>query len=144
MARRRSYRDDRNYDDRYYDNRGYSNGGGRRRGGYSYRNRRSRRSSEREVEVITFGLILVLFLAQIVTALSTVLILVLGGFVLLGSAFYQSSRRWRVNPMTWIGGATMMIFGILGFQGQPVPLGPLLPLLVFAAVIIASFMTGEF
>jgi hypothetical protein len=100
------------------------------------------------VEVVTFGLIIVLFALQLLssTAFSTEIILLLGGFLLLGSAVYQSSRRWRVNPMTWIGGASMLIFGILAVQTGVVPLGlgPLLPLLIFAAVIIASFLTGEF
>jgi hypothetical protein len=137
MARRRYARDD------YYDDRP------RRRsssyGGYSNR-RRSRRSSERQVELFSFLAIVVLFLLQLMagTAFPTMTILLLGAMVLLGSALYQSSRRWRVNPMTWVGGALMLVFAVLGLQGTPVPLGPLLPLAIFGAVLVASFVTGEF
>jgi uncharacterized membrane protein YhaH (DUF805 family) len=137
MARRRYARDD------YYDDRPRSY---RRRTSYGYSRRRSRRSSERQVEMFSFLAIVLLFILQLMAgaAFSTVTILLLGSLVLLGSASYQTSRRWRVNPMTWIGGALMLVFAILGMQGNPVPLGPLLPLGIFAAVLVASFVTGEF
>jgi len=130
---------------RRYSNNRYASGS-RSRSNYSYRSRRTRRSAEREVEVISFGLIIVLFLAQLVfaAAFTTQLILLLGGIVLLGSAFYQSSRRWRVNPMTWIGGIAMFTFAILSYQTGVVPLGAILPLLIFGVVIVSSFLTGEF
>lgn len=138
MARRRYARDD-YYDDRPRRRRSYSYGG------YSNR-RRSRRSSERQVELFSFLAIVVLFLLQLMagTAFPTMTILLLGAMVLLGSAIYQSSRRWRVNPMTWVGGALMLVFAVLGLQGTPIPLGPLLPLAIFGAVLVASFVTGEF
>jgi hypothetical protein len=142
MTRRRTYRSNRDYDYRDRDSQYRS----RRR--YSYNNRRSRRTSERQVEVITFGLVVLLFLAQLSFrgAFTTPVILILGAVVLLGSAIYQSQRRWRVNPMTWIGGASMLIFGVLALQSGQVAfgLGPLLPLGIFAAVLVASFVSGEF
>lgn len=136
MARRRSYaRDDYYYDDRP-----------RRRSSSYYNRRRSRRSSERQVELFSFMAIVLLFLLQLMagTAFPTMTTLLLGSIVLLGSAIYQSSRRWRVNPMTWIGGALMLVFAVLGMQGGTIPLGPLLPLAIFGAVLVASFITGEF
>jgi hypothetical protein len=135
MARRRSYARDDYYDDRPR----------RRSSSYSNR-RRSRRSSERQVELFSFLAIVMLFLLQLMagSAFPTMTILLLGSIVLLGSAIYQSSRNWRVNPMTWIGGALMLVFAVLGMQGGAVPLGPLLPLVIFAAVLVASFVTGEF
>lgn len=126
----------------------YSRRSGYYRSGYSSYSRRNRRREERMVEVVTFGLIIVLFILQLVsaTAFNTQIILLLGGFLLLGSAVYQSSRRWRVNPMTWFGGGAMLLCGVLALQTGVVPfgLGPLLPLLIFGAVIAASFITGEF
>jgi hypothetical protein len=134
MARRRTYRDD-----EYYDR-------PRRRRSTSNGRRRSRRSSERQVELFSFLAIVVLFLLQLFSgaAFPTMTILLLGSLVLLGSAFYQSSRGWRVNPMTWIGGTLMLVFAVLAMQGNAIPLGTLLPLAIFGAVLVASFLTGEF
>jgi hypothetical protein len=64
---------------------------------------------------------------------------------MVGAAVFQWQRRWRVNPVTWIGGAIMLIAGIASlYYRTPLPLGMLLPIGVFALVIVASAVTGEF
>jgi len=120
-----------------------SSSGGRR---VSYR-RRERRSEERQIETLTFGLIIVLFVLTFMFESlrnNPTMVTVIAGAILVGSAVYQWQRRFRVNPMTWFGGAIMLGAGLLGFQGgRGVPLGIFLPILVFGGVILASLVTGE-
>jgi hypothetical protein len=106
--------------------------------------RRERRSEERRIELASFGLIIVLFAITLVYPLSPSTVAFIGGGILTGSAVYQSQRRWRVNPMTWIGGIVLLILGVFGLQGRTVSYNMLLPLAVFGLVILASFLTGEF
>jgi hypothetical protein len=115
-------------------------GGGR----FSYR-RRERRREERSVEMVSFGLIIVLFAVTLLYPnISPATVSFIGGGILTGAAVFQWQRRWRVNPMTWIGGIVLLIAGVLGLQGREVPYGMLLPLAIFGLVILASFVTGEF
>src|SRR4051812_2762970 len=119
----------------------YDSGGSR---GYS-RRRRERRNEERRTELVTFVLIIVLFVFFIAFPgkIPVAWVTLLGGVILTGSAIYQNQRRWRVNPMTWVGGAIMLLAGIFALNGYPLPGGIFLPIGIFAAVIILSFMTGE-
>mgnify|MGYP000170257310 CR=1 FL=1 len=138
----------RRYGRRYENRSGYASGNGGYGGGRSYgagRYRRDRRGEERQVEFVTLGLVLLVFAAQFLfNSITPQIVLLLGGIIILGGAFYQVQRRWRVNPITWIGGAAMLIFGVIEMQTNQAPLGSLLPLLLFGGVIIASFVTGEF
>lgn len=113
---------------------------------YSYR-RRERRGEERQIETLTFGLIIVLFVLTFMFESlrnNPTMVTVIAGAILMGSAVYQWQRRFRVNPVTWMGGAFMLIAGLLGFQGgRGVPLGIFLPILVFGVVILVSLVTGE-
>lgn len=123
----------------------YASGYGYQRSGGRYR--RDRRAEERQIELVCIGLILALFLIPLLSPtlnLSTPIVLILGGVILLGGAFAQSQRRFRVNPVTWIGGAAMLLFGILGYQTGTEPLGGLLPILILGGVLAVSFLTGEF
>src|SRR5690349_10008117 len=92
---------------------GYDYGGRR----VNYR-RRERRSEERQVELVTFGLIILLFLVSLLYPLRSEVIAFIGGGILTASALYQWQRRWRVNPMTWIGGIILLILGVFGLQGR--------------------------
>ncbi len=113
-------------------------------GRYSYR-RRERRREERTVEMVSFGLIIVLFaITLLYPGISPATVSLIGGGILVGAAIFQWQRRWRVNPVTWIGGAIMLIAGIFGLQGRVVPYGMLLPYGIFGLVILASLVTGEF
>ncbi len=90
------------------------------------------------------GLIIVLFAISLLYPLKPEVIALIGGGIFLAAAVFQWQRRWRVNPMTWIGGGVMLIAGILGLQGNGLPGGIFLPLGVFALIIVASLLTGEF
>jgi hypothetical protein len=134
MARRRYSREYDTYD------RPYGSGSGR-----SGRYRRERRQEERTVEMVSFGAIIVLFIITLLYPIPAATISLIGGGVLVGAAVYQWQRRWRVNPITWIGGAVMLFAGLWGIQGgRGVPGNMFLPMGIFALVIIASFLTGEF
>ncbi len=144
----------------YGGERRYEGGGGYggEGGGYGRgrRYRRERRREERNVELVTFGLMLIVFaLPRLFTngldesgnplqVIQPSITLMLGGVLLLGGALYQSQRRWRVNPMTWLGGVAMLIIGVLEIQSRIQPFGELLPILIFGAVVVASALTGEF
>ena len=129
MARRRRYDSDYEYE--------------RRSRRYSYR-RRERRMEERRVELVTFVALILLFLFGLMTrAISGTWLAVIGGAILVGSAIYQTQRRWRVNPATWFGGGIMLIVGILSMNGFAMPGGIYFPLAVFAGIIIYSAVTGE-
>ncbi len=112
-------------------------------GRFNYR-RRERRNEERQVELVTFGLIIVLFVITLLYPLSPAVVAFIGGAILTGSAVIQWQRHWRVNPMTWLGGIILLIVGVFGLQGRGVPYGTLLPLAIFGLVLLASFLTGEF
>jgi hypothetical protein len=121
--------------------------------GQAGRYRRFRRREERQIEIITLGLTLIVFMLPVLfsnpddptaTDSATPLVLMLGGMILLAGSFFQMQRRFRVNPLTWLGGIAMLIFGVLEFQSKIAPLGPLLPILLFGGVIVGSFLTGEF
>ena len=142
MARRRSYG---GYEREggYGSRRGY--GGGGYGGGYSYRNRRERKREERQVELASFGALIAMFMISLIVHLNPATIATIGGGILVGAAIFQWQRRWRVNPVTWIGGAIMLIGGIFALQQHTdVPGGILFPMGIFALVIIASAVTGEF
>lgn len=68
---------------------------------------------------------------------------VAGAVILLGSAMIQYQRRWRVNPVTWIGGAVMLFFAIYTLAINPALdfLGP--AIIVIIVVIGYSLLTGE-
>jgi hypothetical protein len=125
---------------RRYDD--YDDGYSRQR---STRRRRERRMEERRIETLTFAALIVLFAVAILyqNRLKAEWISLIGGTILLGSAIYQSQRRWRVNPTTWIGGSIMLIAGIFALNGTALPLGVYLPMVVFGGVIVVSFLTGE-
>jgi hypothetical protein len=92
----------------------------------------------------SMGLIIVLFAITLLYPIKPEVIALIGGGIFLAAAVFQWQRRWRVNPMTWIGGLVMLIAGIMGLQGSGLPGGVFLPLGVFALVIVASLLTGEF
>jgi hypothetical protein len=121
--------------------------------GQEGRYRRFRQREERQIEIVTLGLTLLVFMLPVLfsdpnnptaTDSATPLVLMLGGMILLAGAFFQMQRRFNVNPLTWLGGAAMLAFGVIEFQSKSAPLGPLLPILLFGGVIVGSFVTGYF
>ncbi len=125
---------------------------GRFRESSDARYRRFRQREERQIEIVTLGLVLIVFMIPVLfpspnadgSDASTPVVLMLGGIILLAGAFFQVQRRFYVNPLTWLGGAAMLAFGFYEFQSREQPLGPLLPILLFGGVILGSFFTGQF
>lgn len=110
---------------------------------------RSRRKSEAEarVERITWALLVLVFaVVQLMpnpASLPNFFVPLAGAFILLGSGAYQYSRRWRVSPITWIGGAFMTLFAYYALQVNPAQNFTGACLVVFFAVIIFGLLTGE-
>jgi heme O synthase-like polyprenyltransferase len=113
----------------------------------SSRRRRERRNEERQVELASFGLVIVIFLVSfLTTAISAAMLAFLSGAIFVGAAVYQWQRRWRVNPATWIGGAVLLLIGFMGISGKSpdVVNNWFTPLIILGIIILASFVTGEF
>jgi carbon starvation protein CstA len=107
----------------------------------------SRRKSapEARAERVTWALMVLVFaVVQLLSgSLPNSFVPFAGSVILLGSGFYQYSRRWRVSPVTWIGGALMAFFAYYSlsidtarsFQGET--------LVIFFIVIVFGLITGE-
>lgn len=127
---------------RYSSEREYESGRSSRR--YAYR-RRERRSQERRIELVTFVALILLFVFGLLSngAINGTWLAIAGGAILLGSAIYQTQRRWRVNPTTWVGGAIMLGAGIYFLNQKSGGLPIYFPMAVFAGIIVLSAVTGE-
>jgi len=66
-----------------------------------------------------------------------------GCVVLLGSAMYQNSKRWRVAPTTWLGGALLAGMTLINLYVSPGSNFLGISLIVFAVVILMGLVTGE-
>jgi len=67
---------------------------------------------ETTVEVITAGLLVVIFGLLILGNISEPLAMTFGGLILLGSGVYQSRKGWHVSLLTWILGLIFLFGGI--------------------------------
>ncbi|MBK9124341.1 MAG: hypothetical protein IPM16_14645 [Chloroflexi bacterium] len=111
----------------------------------SYPRRKSQ--AEARVEHITWALLVVVF--AILSLLPDGLDLpnwvapLAGAIILFGSGIYQYTRRWRVSPIVWVGGALMAATVFYGLQINPERDLIGFSLLVFAAVIAFGVFTGE-
>jgi hypothetical protein len=137
MARRR-YRD--NYDDRRgrdYDRRSSSRDYGRRKS-----------QDEERIERLTwFFLVLVIAALHIIQEggmrLPNYIVPLAGAIVLIGSGLVQYSRRWRVSPTTWLGGALLAGLALINLYVSPDSSFLGISLVVFAGVILIGLLTGE-
>lgn len=69
-------------------------------------------SRETIVELITAGLLVLVFVLYLLGALQQSVAMLLGGLVLLGSGGYQTSKGWRVSLLTWVLGVVLTLGGI--------------------------------
>ncbi len=110
---------------------------------YSYR----KSAAEARVERITWALLVLVFaIVQLLPDSATLpgfFVPFMGALILLGSGFYQYSRRWKVSPITWIGGAFMALFCYYSLALDPSRNFIGESLLVFFAVIVFGLITGE-
>ncbi|MBZ0299196.1 MAG: hypothetical protein K8J31_05630 [Anaerolineae bacterium] len=106
-------------------------------------------SAEARVERLTWGLLVlifaVLYLASdsCLAAMPNWLVPLAGGVVLIGSGFYQYSRRWRVSPVTWITGVILLVLAVIGYYVAPGRSFIVESLLVTLMVIVFGTFTGE-
>ncbi|MCK6577207.1 MAG: hypothetical protein L6Q98_03780 [Anaerolineae bacterium] len=117
----------------------------RRRGqnGDGYRGKTER---ERRVEMMTWALLVLVFaVLQILPdgTLANYFVPLSGAVILLGSGLFQYAQRWRVSPITWVGGAIMAALAYYGMQVNPQSDFVGESLLVFFAVIAFGVLTGE-
>ncbi len=113
---------------------------GRRRSRFQRESRRRERAFEAAVYLIIIALLVV---AGTTPLLSVSWVTLIGGAVLFGAALYQNAKHWRVNPLTWLAGAALMVIGYLELQTGTAAFGFLLPLMVLGFVLVVSFLTGQ-
>jgi hypothetical protein len=119
----------------------------RRKSSTTSQDRYRKSSSEARVEQITWALLVAVF--GIISLLPdgfvvpNWLVPLSGAIILLGSGAYQYSRRWRVSPITWVGGALMLAVGYYGLQMNPTVNLQGASLIVFAAVIAFGVISNE-
>lgn len=122
----------------------------RRRSGTTRREARttSRGKSPREARVERLTWVLLVLAFGVVRLLEDAgvpnwLLPLSGATILLGSALYQYTRRWRVSPVTWIAAGLMAFFTYYSFQIDPTRDFSGLSLIVFAGVILFGLITGD-
>lgn len=69
-------------------------------------------SRETITELITAGLLALIFLLYLIGVLNQGVAMLLGGVTLLGSGAYQTSKGWPVSLLTWIVGIVLTLGGI--------------------------------
>lgn len=72
-------------------------------------------SQETTVEVITAGLLVMIFGLLTLGNINEPLAMTFGGLILLGSGIYQSRKGWHVSLLTWILGL-IFLFGGMGVR----------------------------
>lgn len=109
---------------------------------YRARARRDRRGEERRVETITYALAGAVILFALLDYIPGNAAALAGAAVLLGSAFVQQQRRWRVNPFTWLGGAALAFVGLTNYSAAGASDG-FVSAMILAGVLAAGFFMGE-
>lgn len=114
--------------------------------------RKRKTQAEAKVERVTWFLLVLIFAILSITeenltvgqqVVPNWLVPIAGAVILLGSGFYQYTRRWRVSPLTWIIGSILLLFGLINLYVDPTLDLTGLSLLAFAAVILFGLLTGE-
>ena len=67
---------------------------------------------ESTVELATGGLLILVFALFLLGDISSPLMMMVGGIVLLGSGYYQKQRGWHVSWLTWIVGVILLLGGL--------------------------------
>ncbi len=110
---------------------------------------RKKSTSEARVERLTWGLLVLIFAVlyiasdTLLQSMPNWLVPLAGGVILIGSGIYQYSRHWRVSPVTWITGVTLIFLAVIGFYIAPQRQFIVESLLVTLIVIVFGTFTGE-
>jgi hypothetical protein len=102
--------------------------------------------AEARVERLTWAFLVIIFAIPLIledTPVPNGFVVLAGAVILLGSGFYQYSRRWKVSPITWIAGTLMLFLSILNFALDINRDFTGWALIIFAAVILFGLVTGE-
>lgn len=102
--------------------------------------------AEARAERMTWGLLALSFAVFMITPegmLPGWFVPIVGGIILLGSGFYQYSKRWHVSPVTWLGGAAMLFLGLYNIYRNPMDDYTGIALFIFALVILFGVVTNE-
>jgi hypothetical protein len=104
--------------------------------------------AEARIERLTWGLLVLIFAVlyvsdTIAAAMPNWLVPLAGAVILLGSGVYQNARRWRVSPVTWIGGMLLLLFAAIAFYINPNREFIVESLIVTMVVILIGTFGGE-
>jgi hypothetical protein len=102
--------------------------------------------AEARVERLTWAFLVLIFAIPLIlenVAIPNGFVVLAGAVILLGSGFYQYSRRWKVSPITWIAGTLMLFLSILNFALDFNRDFTGWALIIFAVVILFGLVTGE-
>lgn len=104
--------------------------------------------AEARIERLTWGLLVLIFAVLYVSdtvaaSIPNWLVPLAGAVILLGSGVYQNARRWRVSPVTWIGGMLLLLFAAIAFYINPNREFIVESLIVTMVVILFGTFAGE-
>jgi carbon starvation protein CstA len=104
--------------------------------------------AEARIERLTWGLLVLIFAVlyvsdTIAASIPNWLVPLAGAVILLGSGVYQNTRRWRVSPVTWIGGMLLLLFAAIAFYVNPNREFIVESLIVTMVVILFGTFAGE-
>jgi hypothetical protein len=114
---------------------------------------RKKSGAEARVERLTWGLLVLIFAllyifdtylsTDIANAIPNWFVPMAGAVVLLGSGLFQYGRRWRVSPVTWIGGMLLLMFALFGIYVNSQRPFLVESLIVTLVVILFGTFAGE-
>lgn len=109
---------------------------------------RRKSPAEARIERLTWGLLVLIFAVlylfeNAAQALPNWAVPVAGAVVLLGSGIYQYSRRWRVSPITWIGGVVLLVLAMIAIYTNIQRPFIVESLIVTLIIIIVGTFGGE-
>jgi hypothetical protein len=109
---------------------------------------RGKSAAEARIERLTWGLLVMIFAVlylfeNLAQTIPNWAVPVAGAVVLLGSGAYQYSRRWRVSPITWIGGVVLLVLAMIAIYTSTGRTFIVESLIVTLIVIIVGTFGGE-
>lgn len=114
---------------------------------------RRKSAAEARTERLTWALLVLIFAIlyilqtyvseDAINALPNWIIPLAGAIILLGSGIYQYGKRWRVSPVTWIGGVLLLLLALIGIYVNTTRPFIVESLIVTVLVILFGAFGGE-